>query len=218
MHFPHPHNSDFFTVLRDGYWKLIHNYGSQGYELFNLANDISESNDRASAEPERVMAMARKMSQQLDAMGAQYPRLVSDNSDRSPLMPADLTIDLDGDGLPDNNEDPNRNGLVDPGETDPDSDDTDGDNIDDGSEQRIGLDPLDASSFFYLRSIQHPDGTLEGFWPSAPGATFRVESGSDLAGWPTTLATGLPAAPGDETSFDFGQVGDRRFYRVALEQ
>jgi len=45
--------------------------------------------------------------------------------------------DTDDDGLLDGNEDKNRNGLVDPGETDPNNPDTDGDGLQDGTE--LGL-------------------------------------------------------------------------------
>ena len=47
---------------------------------------------------------------------------------------ADETGDRDGDGLADDEEDVNGNGMVDPGETDPDNPDTDGDGLSDGLE------------------------------------------------------------------------------------
>jgi hypothetical protein len=43
-------------------------------------------------------------------------------------------LDSDGDGLPDGVEDPNHDGTVDPGETDPGNPDTDGDGLPDGVE------------------------------------------------------------------------------------
>ena len=43
-------------------------------------------------------------------------------------------LDSDGDGLPDSIEDINGNGIVDPGESDPNDADTDNDGLDDGSE------------------------------------------------------------------------------------
>ena len=174
MHFPHPHNHDFFTVLRDGDWKLILNYANDSYELYNLANDISETNNLAASEPARVMQMARKMARQLDAMNAQPPRNTSDNSDHPPLMPTNLSVDTDGDGIPDNTEDPNNNGLHDNGETDPDNDNTDGDNVNDGDEANLGLNPLDINSYFYLTPTTLAGGDLQVTWPSAPGATFTI--------------------------------------------
>ncbi|HBF19463.1 MAG TPA: hypothetical protein DDW81_05155, partial [Cryomorphaceae bacterium] len=49
--------------------------------------------------------------------------------------------DTDGDGIPDGNEDYNRNGRLDPGESDPHSSDTDRDGIPDG-EQDFDQDGL----------------------------------------------------------------------------
>ncbi|MBN1907948.1 MAG: FG-GAP repeat protein [Deltaproteobacteria bacterium] len=50
--------------------------------------------------------------------------------------------DTDDDGIPDGQEDKNRNGKVDPGETDPNNPDTDGDGMPDGWEVQYGLNPL----------------------------------------------------------------------------
>ncbi len=49
--------------------------------------------------------------------------------------------DADGDGIADDDEDANHNGIVDPGETDPTSADTDHDNVPDGLERQLGTDP-----------------------------------------------------------------------------
>lgn len=54
----------------------------------------------------------------------------------------DESGDADGDGLGDDEEDLNGNGVVDEGETDPTNPDTDGDGIDDGTERR-GENPTD---------------------------------------------------------------------------
>ena len=53
--------------------------------------------------------------------------------------------DSDADGLLDGEEDANKNGQREPGETDPCDDDTDNDTIPDGWEAGHGLDPLDDS-------------------------------------------------------------------------
>lgn len=216
IHFPHDHRSDYFTILREGDWKLIYNYASENYELYDLANDISEANDLAATEPERVMTMSRKMARQLADAGAQWPTFSGGGDDRytAPNLPA---VDVDGDGIPDNTEDPNTNGLVDPGETDPDSDNTDGDNINDGDELETGTDPLDANSFFYL----HPErsgGNLILRWPSAPGASYRIEASDtlDAVDW-DPVEENHPADAGGETTYDLGIPGDpRMFFRVRL--
>lgn len=54
--------------------------------------------------------------------------------------------DSDNDGLPDATEDPNRNNIVDPGETDRKNPDSDNDGLRDGSEISFGLDPLVADA------------------------------------------------------------------------
>ena len=51
------------SALRRGDWKLIHRYEDNGYELYNLKEDIGESNDLAASRPE-MLAMMRA---QLDA-------------------------------------------------------------------------------------------------------------------------------------------------------
>ncbi|RMD85128.1 MAG: hypothetical protein D6815_02570, partial [Candidatus Dadabacteria bacterium] len=56
------------------------------------------------------------------------------------------TVDSDGDGLTDAQEDKNLNQVVDPGETDPSAADTDGDGIEDGAEINAGTDPTDPTS------------------------------------------------------------------------
>lgn len=56
---------------------------------------------------------------------------------------ADRSKDSDGDGIPDVEEDPNGNGIVDPGETDPRLVDTDHDNVPDEVERRMGTNPND---------------------------------------------------------------------------
>lgn len=54
--------------------------------------------------------------------------------------------DTDGDGLNDGQEDKNKNGAVDAGETDPRKADTDGDGLNDGDEAAQGTNPLKSDS------------------------------------------------------------------------
>ena len=131
-------------------------------------------------------------------------------------MPSVAGLDLDEDGIQDDGEDINNNGLVDPGETDPDDDDTDGDNTPDGVEQRLGTDPLDIYSRFHLET--EPDGG--GWvirWPSLPGTAFRLESSTQPAGPWNALEENIVAAdPGDETVWQVDPAGNR-VYRVELK-
>lgn len=60
-----------------------------------------------------------------------------------------MDADSDDDGISDGIEDANRNGILDPGETDPCNSDTDGDGIQDGTELGyVSADSLDASDTF----------------------------------------------------------------------
>jgi arylsulfatase A-like enzyme len=218
IHFPHDHRSAYFTNFREGDWKLIYNYPADTFELYHLASDLSETTDRAATEPARVMRMARKMARALAAAGAQWPRFSSNNTDDPLRTPALAGVDADGDGVADIQEDPNRNGLVDAGETDPDNADTDGDGTPDGVEVRTGTNPLNPTSSFRVVP-RHESGRVTLVWPSAPGAFYRVETTTRLPADPwQTLAQGIPAA-GATTSYDLGPVGsdERRFFRVGLE-
>jgi len=86
IHFPHDHRSTYFTIFREGPWKLIHNYATSSYELYNLENDLSETRDLAATETDRTLAMAGKMTAALKEAGAQWPRLAADNRE-VPIRP-----------------------------------------------------------------------------------------------------------------------------------
>lgn len=96
QHFPHHHSyANFYSTCRKGDWKVIYNYMDQyahtdlysgnGYrtagrfpwQLFNLKDDIGESNDLAQdpAQQERLMRMARSLIRELRQADAQYPVL-----------------------------------------------------------------------------------------------------------------------------------------------
>ncbi len=83
MHFPHNHNSSYFTSLVDGDWKLIYHYPAppkknkkgkknrkkempSKIELFNLKNDLSESKNLAAKNPEKVKKLFKKMVAKLE--------------------------------------------------------------------------------------------------------------------------------------------------------
>ncbi|NNC89996.1 MAG: sulfatase [Akkermansiaceae bacterium] len=80
MHYPHgPHRSSYFTVWRDGDWKLIHHYfpskesGGGHHQLYNLAEDPFESTNLATARPDELERMGKGLAAALDAHGALYP-------------------------------------------------------------------------------------------------------------------------------------------------
>lgn len=86
-HFPHSHTyGQYYSTYRDGDWKVLYSYkdeyegkGVFPWKLFNLKEDISESNDLAALpeHKERLMRMAKSLQRELTAVNAQYPRLTN---------------------------------------------------------------------------------------------------------------------------------------------
>ncbi|CAA6692117.1 Unannotated [Lentimonas sp. CC19] len=226
MYLPIDHRNDYFSIYRDEEWKLIYFFATDSYTLYNLDTDPTESNDVAGDHSDRVMAMARSMAQEFERtwgdQGQLWPTFDSDSSDDPFSMPNLPAVDLDMDGLGDNSEDANLNGLIDAGETDPDDWDTDGDRTDDYTERRLNLDPLDANSFFAARVVSTGTGNLDLAWPSAPGLSFDILSSDDLStpfeDW-TRLISGVEA---DDTlaetiqSLTIDPEQDKEFYSVEL--
>jgi len=82
MHFPHPHNSSYFTMYRSGDWKMVYDYhpGQEGppqHLLFNLKEDPFENNNLASKNPEKLKSMIKSMKKELESEHALYPELPS---------------------------------------------------------------------------------------------------------------------------------------------
>ena len=100
MHYPHgPHRSNYFTVWRDGDWKVIYHAlpqekthggfiqsGGGHYELFNLKEDPFEANNLVKSRPNELKRMMTEMIQQLESHNAVYP--VDENGDEAkPALP-----------------------------------------------------------------------------------------------------------------------------------
>ena len=80
MHYPHaPHRSDYFTVYREGPWKVIYHYiptavsGNSHYQLFNLVDDPFEQTDLAASKPEELKRMMTRLKSRLEEHAAVYP-------------------------------------------------------------------------------------------------------------------------------------------------
>lgn len=80
MHYPHsPHRSDYWTSYREDDWKVIYLYfpseasGNSHYQLFNLVQDPSESNNLAATKPARLRSLMGSLIAALNAQGALYP-------------------------------------------------------------------------------------------------------------------------------------------------
>ncbi len=80
MHYPHaPHRSDYFTVYREGPWKIIYHYiptsvsNNSHYQLFNLVNDPFEQMELSESEPQELRRMMMLLTSQLERHHAVYP-------------------------------------------------------------------------------------------------------------------------------------------------
>jgi arylsulfatase A-like enzyme len=76
-HYPHYGNQGGAPVaaMRQGDWKLIEWYEDNRVELFNLSQDLSEKNDLASQESERVRTMLEQLHQWQTEVNAKAPVL-----------------------------------------------------------------------------------------------------------------------------------------------
>lgn len=88
MHFPHQHNSSYFTSYRDGDWKVIYEYcpetpDAPTYQLYNLKSDFIESQNLADKEKKILSNMMMKMVKQLEYEHALYPQ----DKEGNPLKP-----------------------------------------------------------------------------------------------------------------------------------
>ena len=100
MHYPHgPHRSNYFTVWRDGDWKVTyHNFpknpplggkvqsGGERYELFNLVKDPFESTNVAKNNLVILKKMMQGLAAQLERHGAVYPQDQAGNA-MKPILP-----------------------------------------------------------------------------------------------------------------------------------
>ena len=126
FHYPHSHRSKFYSWIRIDDLKLIYNFKDNSHQLYNLASDPTESTNLASSQPDTTMMMARALAEKLDATwgpsGVLLPIIDSSAPEGNVVsIPHSPSVDIDQDGLPDNTEDANSNGLVDVGETSPDN-------------------------------------------------------------------------------------------------
>ena len=76
-HFPHynEHPSSVpSSVIRRGPWKLIETFDPEGLELYNLADDLGETNNLAAAMPELVADLRRELDAWRQDVGAEMMR------------------------------------------------------------------------------------------------------------------------------------------------
>jgi len=92
MHYPHsPHRSSYFTVYRNGNWKVIYHYypskqsSGKRYQLYNLADDPFESTNLAEEKPAKLREMMEGLVTAMNDHDAVYP--VSKENPEEPLTP-----------------------------------------------------------------------------------------------------------------------------------
>ena len=72
-HFPHNYGSEPYSVIREGDWKLIYWYLDGKSELYNIAEDIGESNDLSFTQPEIAGKLLKKLGNYLISVGVKAP-------------------------------------------------------------------------------------------------------------------------------------------------
>ncbi len=74
-HYPHYHpgGATPYSAIRAGPWRLVHFYEDSCDELYDLANDPSETTDLAARNPERVTTLKKQLDAWLAEVGAQTP-------------------------------------------------------------------------------------------------------------------------------------------------
>ena len=77
------------SAMRQGDWKLVYDHRKEQLELYNLKTDIGEHHDLAAQQPQKVRALARLFTEQLQRWEVQWPTFkATGKSVRSPLEAA----------------------------------------------------------------------------------------------------------------------------------
>lgn len=94
MHYPHaPHRTDYFTVWRDGDWKVIYHHvptqasGGSHYQLFDLRLDPFEEHDLSGERPAELARMMRGLAAACEDHAALQPLDPVTRRPRPPILP-----------------------------------------------------------------------------------------------------------------------------------
>lgn len=94
MHYPHaPHRTDYFTVYREGPWKVIYHYfpspvsENSHYQLFHLGEDPFEQRNLASSRPEELERLMRGLVAGLAQCQAVFPVAADGSGPVKPQLP-----------------------------------------------------------------------------------------------------------------------------------
>ncbi len=72
-HYPNTYDQPPYSVVRKGDWKLIYHHVDQSFELFNIADDISEAHNLLAQNPKIGKELAKLLTQHLKKTKAQMP-------------------------------------------------------------------------------------------------------------------------------------------------
>ncbi|MFW5901189.1 MAG: sulfatase [bacterium] len=74
-HYPHYGNQGGqpSSIIRRGDWKLVHYYEDGRNELYNVNEDLSETTDLSSEQPEKTRELAEALNEYLENMDVRYP-------------------------------------------------------------------------------------------------------------------------------------------------
>ncbi len=94
-HYPHYWSDQTpYSIIRSGDWKLIKHYEGPTFELYKLADDLSEKNDLAPSMPDKVRQLNLKLTSHLASIGAKLPQPnPSQQSSNKPPMTATIRVD-----------------------------------------------------------------------------------------------------------------------------
>ena len=88
-----PHRSDYFTVYRNGDWKVIYHFypskqsDGEHYQLYNLKDDPFESTNLAKEKPAVLRKMMQGLVASMEAQDGQYPVSKENGMPLKPIVP-----------------------------------------------------------------------------------------------------------------------------------
>ena len=85
-HFPHKHRNTLFSTYRRNNWKIIYNYASEKWELYNLKLDPFEKTNMVSKRHELALSLATAMIKKLDSQNATYPKSTRTGKEMKPNL------------------------------------------------------------------------------------------------------------------------------------
>lgn len=88
FHFPHYQDTTPVSAIYQGDYKLLKYYETGKVELFDLANDLKESNDLSAKKTTKVNELKKKLEEQLKAVNARIPTI---NTSYDPAKPSQAT-------------------------------------------------------------------------------------------------------------------------------